>query len=213
MAGSAYECDGDFGSCLWHLAVLSLEHNYIMKKFLFSAAFALALPAHAHKVIGISDGDNLTLLVGQQPLKIRLANIDAPEKAQAFGERSKQSLSDLCFGKDAEYQVQDIDLYGRTVAVVTCAGVEANRAQVKRGLAWVYPKYNKDLTLPGLEVTARKGRRGLWAEATPLPPWKFRRLQVKKVSATSSEASVEGICFIDRRGQYRIVDGKKRYGC
>jgi micrococcal nuclease len=60
----------------------------------------LFAPAHAYKVIGIADGDTLTLLVDAKPLKIRLANIDAPEKAQAFGERSKQSLSDLCFGKE-----------------------------------------------------------------------------------------------------------------
>lgn len=77
-----------------------------------------SLPSHAHKVVGIADGDTLTLLVDGRPLKIRLANIDAPEKAQAYGQRSKQSLSKLCWGKDATYDAQDVDQYGRTVAIV-----------------------------------------------------------------------------------------------
>lgn len=178
---------------------------------LFGLTFAA--PALAHKVIGIADGDTLTLLIDAKPLKVRLANIDAPEKAQEFGERSKQSLSDLCFGKDASYKEQDIDRYGRTVAVVTCGGVEVNRAQIERGMAWVYPKYNKDLMLPGLEAMARNEGRGLWSDAEPMPPWQFRRPKIKKVNAASSKASVEGICFVDRRGEYQFVDGRKRYGC
>lgn len=132
-------------------------------------------PAHAYQVIGIADGDTLTLLVDRTPLKIRLANIDAPEKRQAFGQRSKQSLSDLCYGKDATYQAQTIDKYRRTVAVVTCGGIEANRTQVERGFAWVYPKYNKDSTLPAVEDAARAGRRGLWVDKEQLPPWEWRK--------------------------------------
>ncbi len=145
-----------------------------MKFPILALALALSLPAQAHQVIGIADGDTLTLLVGKRPLKIRLANIDAPEKVQAFGERSRQSLSELCFGKNASYATQDIDRYGRTVAVVTCDGIEANRRQVERGMAWVYTKYNKDVALPALQEAARSEQRGLWRDANPLPPWEFR---------------------------------------
>lgn len=146
-----------------------------MRKIIVAFALLAAAPAYAHQVIGIADGDTLTLLVDRRPLKIRLANIDAPEKAQAFGQRSKESLSDLCWGEDAQYQTQDIDRYGRTVAVVTCGGVEANRAQVERGYAWVYPKYNLDRSLPALQDLAREGRLGLWRDTDPVPPWEFRR--------------------------------------
>ena len=184
-----------------------------MRLLLFLFGLSLWLPVHAHKVIGISDGDTLTLLVDEKPLKIRLANIDAPEKMQAFGERSKQSLSDLCWGKDASFKSQDIDRYGRTVAVVVCGGVEVNRVQVERGMAWVYPQYNQDLTLPGLEAMARRDRRGLWADADPVSPWEFRRPQIKKASTSLPKGSVEGICFVDRHGEYQIVEGRKRYGC
>jgi len=142
---------------------------------LAAAIFLSAAHAHAHQVIGIADGDTMTLLVDKKPLKIRLANIDAPEKKQPFGQRSRQSLSDLCWEKDATYQVQDIDRYGRTVAVVTCDGVEANRAQVERGLAWTYQKYNKDRELPELQEQAKAARRGLWADKEPVAPWEWRK--------------------------------------
>lgn len=138
---------------------------------LFSASAA----CYAQKVVAIADGDTLTVLLDQRQVKIRLANIDAPEKAQPFGQRSKESLSELCFRKDASYQVQDIDRYGRTVAVVTCAGIEANKAQVERGMAWVYPKYNKDPSLPDMQEAARAAGAGLWRDPAPIPPWDFRR--------------------------------------
>jgi micrococcal nuclease len=180
-----------------------------MKSIFLALALSLAAPAFAHKVIGIADGDTLTLLVDRKPLKIRLANIDAPEKKQAFGERSKRSLSDLCFGKEALFQAQDIDRYGRTVAVINCGGVEVNRAQVERGMAWVYTKYNNDLPLLAIEAQAKQGRKGLWADKWPVPPWEFRH-PTKKVSASAGDPT----CHVGPRGgRYQIVNGHKRYGC
>jgi micrococcal nuclease len=77
---------------------------------LYVVALALLCsPAFAHRVIGVADGDTLTVLDDGRPVRIRLANIDAPEKAQAFGQRAKQSLSDLCYGKDASYRTVDVD--------------------------------------------------------------------------------------------------------
>jgi micrococcal nuclease len=149
-------------------------YNCSMKSLFVALALSLVVPAaSAYKVIGISDGDTLTLLVDGRPLKIRLANIDAPENKQAFGERSKRSLSRLCFGKDAYFQAQDTDRHGRTVAVVNCGGVEANRAQVEGGMAWVYRKYNNDLPLLFVEARAKEKRRGLWSRKSPTPPWEF----------------------------------------
>jgi micrococcal nuclease len=180
-----------------------------MKTILLAFALSLAAPAFAYQVIGIADGDTLTLLVDRKPLKIRLANIDAPEKAQAFGAVSHKSLSTLCFGKDADYQVQDIDRYGRTVAIVTCSGVEVNRAQVERGMAWVYPKYNQDRSLPAVQAKAKLKRAGLWADKSPVAPWEFRH-PTKKVSATAGDST----CHVGPRGgRYQIVNGQKRYGC
>lgn len=135
----------------------------------------IGVPTDTYKVIGIADGDTLTVLKDKKKVKIRLGGIDAPERKQAFGNRSKESLEELCAGKQASYQTQDIDRYGRVVAQVTCEGRDANRLQVERGLAWVYVQYNKDAALPSLEAQARNERRGLWADARPVAPWKWRQ--------------------------------------
>lgn len=146
----------------------------IVKKLLLILAFTTT-PVFSGQVIGIADGDTLTVLHDRHPMTIRLAGVDAPEKAQAFGQQSKQSLSNMCFGKDATYQIADIDRYGRTVAVVICDGINVNQAQVQRGFAWVYTRYNKDRLLPSLEAGAKKAKVGLWGGGNPTPPWLFRR--------------------------------------
>lgn len=135
----------------------------------------LSAPAHAYKVIGIADGDTLTLLVRGKPLKIRLANIDAPESKQPWGMRAKQHLSVLCYGKDATYRAVDTDRYRRTVALVYCGGIEANRAQVEHGMAWVSDRHNRDPSLLQLQEDAREMKRGLWSDPSPVPPWKWRK--------------------------------------
>jgi endonuclease YncB( thermonuclease family) len=129
-------------------------------------------------VIGISDGDMLTVLnENKQQVKIRLAEIDAPESGQPFGSNSKQSLSELCFGKQAEVVPRAIDLYKRTVARVKCAGIDANAQQVNRGMAWVYRKYAKDNNLYVLQHEARAAERGLWSGRSPIPPAAWRQQQ------------------------------------
>lgn len=145
-----------------------------MKKHALVFALACA-QAHAVPVIGVSDGDTLTVLSKGRPVKVRLANIDAPEKQQSFGARSKQSLSELCFGRDATLDGAKRDRYGRTVAVVHCDAVNANVAQVRMGMAWVYTQYNHDAALPAIETMARLSRLGLWAERSPRAPWLFRK--------------------------------------
>ena len=129
-------------------------------------------------VIGSSDGETLTVMnQSKGQVKIRLAEIDAPEAHQAFGFRSKQSLTDLCFGKQAEIVLHVQDRNKRTVARVKCAGVNANAEQVKRGMAWVSRQYAKDQNLYILENDAKAERRGLWIDTSPTPPWEFRKLK------------------------------------
>ena len=136
----------------------------------------LCLAGQTCKVVGISDGDTLTALcASNQQVKIRLAEIDAPEKAQPFGERSKQSLSYLCFDREAEINPLTTDRYGRTVARVNCEGKDANAEQLRRGMAWVYDKYVADRSLYALQDDAKAERRGLWVDKTPIQPWEWRR--------------------------------------
>lgn len=95
------------------------------------------------KVVGVSDGDTVTVLMSGRPVKVRLAEIDAPEKRQPFGERSKQSLSDLVYGKQVKVNQQDLDRYGRIVGRVYVESIDVNVEQIKRGMAWIYRQYNR----------------------------------------------------------------------
>ena len=89
-------------------------------------------------VVGVHDGDTITVLVDKQQIKVRLAEIDAPELRQPFGNRSKQSLSELCFQQSAKVELVAKDRYGRSVGRVKCGEVDAGAHQVALGMAWVY---------------------------------------------------------------------------
>lgn len=151
-------------------------------------------PAHAEtlagRVVGVHDGDTLTLLDAQKhQTKVRLAEIDTPESKQPYGSRSKQALSDLVFGKAVLVDVQDIDRYGRTVGRVSVGSTDVNAALVAAGAAWVYRQYSSDPDLLRLEAEARAAQRGLWAlpEAQRTPPWEWRR--EKREGKAASPAS------------------------
>lgn len=138
------------------------------------------------KVIGITDGDTLTLLnSSHQQIKIRLAEIDTPESGQPYGTRSKQLLSDLAFGKQVRVEVIDRDRYGRTVGRVFVGEKDVNADLVRQGAAWVYRKYAHDKTLFALEENARQEHRGLWAlpETQRIPPWEWRHPSKQHVKA------------------------------
>jgi endonuclease YncB( thermonuclease family) len=143
---------------------------------------AAAAETFSARVVGISDGDTITVLsVERRQRKIRLAGIDAPEKKQAFGQRSKQQLSDLVFGRDVVLECGKVDRYRRDVCVVLVGGRDANLAQVEAGLAWWYRKYAREQTAQqradyeAAETRARAVRAGLWVDPAPVPPWEWRK--------------------------------------
>jgi len=142
------------------------------------------------KVVGVHDGDTVTLLVdGHQQIKIRLAQIDAPEVAQAFGQRSQQSLSELVFNKTVQINKETTDKYGRTVGTIIVDGLDANKEQIKRGMAWVYRQYLHDQSLISIEEEAKSKKVGLWSDINAIPPWEFRHGS-KRNSNASSEPRV-----------------------
>lgn len=152
-----------------------------MNKMIFALATAIAIgaaPAHAeqYRVVGISDGDTVTVLsADHRQMKCRMFGIDAPEKNMPYGERSKTALSDMIFQKMVDVTVVDQDQYGRSVCRIVLNGVDVNKVQVQRGMAWFYRRYSKDASYDQAERTAREQRLGLWADANPTPPWSFRR--------------------------------------
>jgi micrococcal nuclease len=135
-----------------------------------------SLSTFSGKVVSVLDGDTIEVLFNGSAKRIRLADIDCPEKGQPFGQKAKLFTSDLSMGKIVEVKVRTVDRYGRSVADVILLDANSLNAEIlKAGLAWWYRDYSKDNRLGVLESEARKARRGLWADSSPVPPWVFRR--------------------------------------
>jgi len=133
------------------------------------------------RIVGIADGDTLTLLdAGKQQHRIRLDGIDAPETGQAFGNRSKQSLSDLAYAREAEAKCAKTDRFGRRVCKVIVAGLDVGLEQIRRGMAWHFKRYEREQSeadrtaYAAAEAEAKAAKRGLWTDVHPLAPWESR---------------------------------------
>lgn len=133
------------------------------------------------KVVGITDGDTITILKDQTPVKVRLYGIDCPEKKQPYGTKAKQYTSDKCFGKVVTVKEHGKDRNKRTIGeVILPDNRSLNQLLVKDGMAWWFREYApKDTTLEVLENEARKAKRGLWQDNAPVPPWEFRKQKKK----------------------------------
>jgi endonuclease YncB( thermonuclease family) len=156
-------------------------------KFLLAAVLACTLSSSlwaqilVGEVVAIADGDTLTVLDADRlQHKIRLAGIDAPERKQPFGQRSRQMLADLVFRKHVEVMTEKKDRYGRTIGKVIYQGRDVNLILVSEGMAWHYKRYAReqdpsDRKLYALaEEEARAQRKGLWSDPQPIPPWSWR---------------------------------------
>jgi endonuclease YncB( thermonuclease family) len=134
------------------------------------------------RVVGISDGDTLTVLDAEQrQRKIRLAGIDAPEKRQAWGQRAQQFLGDRVFQRVVRIEVSKKDRYGREIGKVLLDGEDINLELVRAGLAWHYRAYEREQPpeergqYAEAEQQARERGLGLWSDTHPVAPWDFRR--------------------------------------
>lgn len=127
-------------------------------------------------VVAVADGDTITMLVGGERVKVRLGEIDAPERGQPWGRRAKQALTAKIAGHAVQLDTSWSDRYGRRVGRVVYGGRDINRELVREGHAWVYRRWLRDETLLDDEAHARAGRLGLWSlgEAERVPPWQWR---------------------------------------
>lgn len=152
-----------------------------MKKplILFILLFSIFTFCQTYKVIGIKDGDTVSILAEGTERTVRLAHIDCPEKKQPFGNNAKEATSKLCFGKMVTL-IGDgkTDRNGRLIAeLILLNGVNVNKTLVKMGLAWHFKKYSKDVSYAKLEIAARNKKVGLWKEKNPVSPWDWRKLR------------------------------------
>jgi endonuclease YncB( thermonuclease family) len=162
------------------------------------ASALAAAPVYARdfdgRVVGIQDGDTVTVLdASNQQHRIRIAGIDAPEKAQAFGAAAKENLARLAFGRQADVRCSKRDRYGREVCNVYVGARDVGLEQVRSGHAWWYREYAREQVPDDRKVyetaesEARGARRGLWHDASPTPPWDWRR-QARSASQAGTRA-------------------------
>lgn len=163
-----------------------------MSRLLICAAFIVAFGSLAAaepalievKVVGVTDGDTFTGLTNQnEEIKVRLYGIDAPEKKQNFGTKSRKFLSEMIFGRNISIQPIQRDLYGRLIAKAFMDGRDVGLTMVEYGYAWWYCDYaKKDFVLRMAQEKAKTQGLGLWQFPDPVPPWKFRKHKQSKIS-------------------------------
>ena len=149
---------------------------------IFSVCTASASKIIQGKVVSVADGDTITVLDAEKTQhKIRLQGIDAPEKAQAFGAKSKQALYEMVHGKTVQVSFEKSDKYGRILGKVLLDGQDICHQQIKVGLAWHYKKYQNQQPLAdrdaysASETAAKNEKLGLWSDPRPMAPWDFRK--------------------------------------
>jgi endonuclease YncB( thermonuclease family) len=164
-------------------------NSVIFTLALIMVGFSAAAETVEGKVIGIADGDTITILQvsgdTKTPRKIRISGIDAPEKAQAFGAVSKEAMSQLTYGGDATADCRTVDRYGRSICLVRVKGIDVGLRMIELGLAWHYKQYantqprEEAASYAMLENASRAAKRGLWRDldtaVPPMPPWDWRR--------------------------------------
>ncbi|OOF66012.1 thermonuclease family protein [Rodentibacter sp. Ppn85] len=158
-----------------------IKNIVILISLLFlTALFTYAHPPNTCLVVAISDGDTITcLMVGNKSVKVRLEEIDAPEKNQPFGKKSKQWLSNLIYKRRVSLKISGQDRYKRTLATVYYNGKNINLEMVKSGMAWAYNQYLRHPVYLYAQEKAQTKRLGLWAERSPIPPYEWRKQEKK----------------------------------
>ncbi len=154
------------------------------------------------KVVAVLDGDTVLVKRVRGLVKVRMAGIDAPEKAQPFGASSRRSLSEMIMGKQVTIQSQAIDKYGRMVASINVNDLDVSAEQLRRGMAWENSNFHSDKKLLALQEEAKQAPRGLWALSNPVPPWEWRKrhpsiapvVPAKPSAVSKSIASLNSRC-------------------
>ena len=163
-------------------------------------------PTLTGKVVAVHDGDTFTLQSGSSLYKVRLAEVDAPEMGQVFGQQARRFTEELALGRRVRVNISLIDKYDRRVGTVIIEdGRVLNEELVHAGLAWYYrvsPVRNP--RLQRLEQGAFQNRLGLWVEKDPIPPWEFRREStLPELPATASQVDYDRIFHYGMVGNRR----------
>lgn len=169
--------------------------------FAFWLSLLLFLPslclAWSGEVVHVADGDTITVMSGQEKVKVRLYGIDTPEITQWYGQNAKTFTSSQVLGKTVEVQEMDVDRYGRVVGLVSVGDLVLNRHLVAYGYAWVYHQYCKAPFCSEwveVEAEAKAKRLGLWKKPNVIPPWEYRRGKRAKSTSPSDKDTPKSGC-------------------
>ncbi|PKF74785.1 thermonuclease family protein [Chryseobacterium sp. PMSZPI] len=164
-----------------------------MKRLILACLFSplFIFSQTSGRVIKISDGDTITVLLeGNQQKKLRLAEVDCPEKGQPFGKNAKQFTSDQIFGKTIHFIETDTDRYGRSIAKVYYDQDKyLSKELIKAGMGWWYFPYSKDASLGKLQERAQRNKAGLWQDVHAVAPWEYRKMKREESKNKKYEAS------------------------
>ena len=127
------------------------------------------------RVTRVSDGDTVWVSDSLGKHKVRLNRIDAPESDQPFGKESAAHLKSLIGGKTVRVEYSSTDQYGRILGIIFLGETDINLQMVKDGCAWHYSHFDKTPSYAAAEIDARRAKRGLWRDQSPIPPFMFRR--------------------------------------
>ena len=149
--------------------------KFILTVFSLLFAFNASAFDFSSKVVGVADGDTITVLYDNKQYKIRLLHIDCPESSQAFGTKAKQTLSSKIFGKTVTVKWKEKDRYKRILGDIYIGQRWINAEMVQEGLAWHYNFFSKDATIAAAQTRAKAAKIGIWSQPNPTPPWHFRK--------------------------------------
>jgi endonuclease YncB( thermonuclease family) len=150
-----------------------------LKRFLYALGtawiLACSLPVYALEISYFYDGDTVKIKDASKVYKLRITDIDAPERTQTYDLKSRRALMKLCKNAKLQVQLLDVDKYGRKLGKLECNNQDASFYMVKNGHAWFYQQYSSDSALELAALEARNHKRGLWQSQHPTPPWVWRK--------------------------------------
>ena len=174
-----------------------MNFKFILGVLLLSICTHVLAEEFDAKVIVVMDGDTVMVLRDGKKIKVRLANIDAPESDQAFGKESRQALADRVLKKQVRIKSQAVDSYGRMIAEISLDGSSVNEEQVSKGMAWANSRFHRNKRYLELDKQARQSNRGLWAKGTQaISPEQWRKSHPAKISTAkvNSRPPVNKVC-------------------
>lgn len=125
----------------------------------------------------VYDGDTVKLRNLDGEVKLRLADIDAPERNKAYGKKARRTLIKLCLGSNiiVAAEITGTDKYNRSLGRLHCNHIDTSIYLAEHGLAWHYAQYSSDVSIYNAALKARQQKRGLWKNKNPMPPWAWRQ--------------------------------------